>query len=198
MPMIDYVCAACGYRFENFFHSDAPASQPCPHIDCAGGTAPCIDSLPGEHRPSNSRRFAPIVLWVNNDNPDQISIPGRADEPVDDGYHAVEVRTIQDADRYTRHMNNVALREAINQRAAEKEYWDDITRERRDNIRARIRHNPRAQALFAQVCEYVDKKRDRRYSKPLDPRGHFQALSYDSSNRQGYADSETGWRERRA
>ena len=197
MPMIDYLCNACGYRFENFYH-EAPDTLDCPHSECEGGTARRINSLPGEYRPRSAQRFAPIVVWVNNENPDVVSIPGRSDEPVQAGYHAVEIRTIQEADRCTKHMNNVALRDTINQRAAEKQYWDEVTKERRDGIRARIRGNARAQALFAQVCEYVDKKRDRRYSKTLDPRGHFQALSYDSSNRQGHADEATGWRERKA
>jgi hypothetical protein len=197
MPMIDFLCDSCSYRFENFFHSDPPDQMPCPHIECAGGVAKRIYSLPGEYRPTNARRFEPIVIWVNNENPDQISIPGRSDEPVQDGYHAVEITDMRTADKYTRHMNNVALRDAINRRAAEKGYWDEITKERRDTIRARIGDNPKARALFEAVCKFVDQRRNRRYSKPLDPKGHFQVLAFDSSNRQGYADADTGWRERR-
>jgi putative FmdB family regulatory protein len=199
MPMVDYLCDSCGYRFENFFHSDAPESQDCPHIECEGGTAKQIHSLPGEHRPINALRFNPIVVWINNDNPDQVSIPGRNDEPVQAGYHAVEIRNISEADRMTRHMNNVTLRDAINQRAAEKQYWEDRTRERRDTIRAQIGGgNAKAAALFKAVCEYTDKKHEGKYNKTLDPRGHFQALSYDSSNRQGHCDESTNWKQRKA
>jgi hypothetical protein len=198
MPMIDYLCDACSYRFENFYHSDPPEEQACPHIDCPEGVAKRIHSLPGEYRPTNAQRFDPIVIWVNNDNPDQVSMPGRADEPVQDGYHAVEITNLSQADRWTRHMNNVALREAVNNRAAQKEYFEAMTKERRDNIRAKIGSNPRAKALFEKVCEYTDAKREKKYSKTLDPRGHFQVVAYDSSNRQGYADRETGWREKRS
>lgn len=197
MPMIDYLCGSCGYRFENFYHSDAPESQHCPHLHCEG-TAKKIYSLPGEYRPTNARRFAPIVVWVSNDNPDVVSVPGRPDEPVQTGYHAVELTSIADAERMTRHMDNVALRDAINQRAMEKEFFDERTKERRDAIRARIGNDPRKMALFKAACEYVDRKRDKRYSKTLDPRGHFQVFAYDQSNRMPYADAESGYRDRRS
>lgn len=198
MPMVDYLCDSCSYRFENYFHSDPPETQPCPHIECSTGISRRIYSLPGEYRPVNARRFSPIVVWVNNENPDQISVPGRSDEPVQEGYHAVEITDMRTADHYTRHMNNVALRDAINQRAAEREFFDARTKERRDATLARIGNNPRMRAMFEKACEYVDRKRDAKYSKPLDPRGHFQVLSFNSSNRQSYSDAETGWRERKA
>jgi len=193
MPMTDYLCPACGTRFEHFFHQ-APDTHPC---DCSA-TAARIASLPGEARSRNAQLFSPIVVWVNDANPDQVSIPGRADEPVQSGYHAVSITNMSEADRVTKHLNNVSLRETINRRAAEREYWDAVTKERRDSIRAKIGGNPRAQALFKATCEYIDKRRERRYSKTLDPKGHFQALSFDSSNRDGYSDSDTGWRTRKS
>jgi hypothetical protein len=197
MPMIDYLCQSCGTRFEHFFHSNAPPSHRCLDPDCTG-TALRIASLPGEYRPRNAQLFSPIVVWVSDSNPDQISIPPRADEPVEPGYHAVSITNMREADQMTKHMNNVSLRETTNRRAAEREYWDAVTRERRDSIRAKIGSNHRAQALFKATCEYIDKRRERRYSKPLDPKGHFQALSFNSSNRDGYSDTDTSWRTKKS
>lgn len=197
MPMIDYLCDSCGYRFENFFHSDAPETQRCPYIDCPEGMAKRIHSLLGEHRPTNARRFKPIVVWVNNENNDVVSVPGRADEPVQAGYHAVEITNMRDADRWTKHINNVSLREAINNQAMEREYFKEMTKERRETIQARIGSDPRMNAWFKAACAYTDARRDKKYSKPLDPRGHFQALSFDSSNRMEYRDADTGWKGKR-
>jgi hypothetical protein len=95
-------------------------------------------------------------------------------------------------------MNSVALRETSEYREMERDYWDRVAKDRRDTIRAKIGDNPRAKAVFEAVCKFVDQKRERKYSKRLDPKGHFQALSYDSSNRMTYCDQDTGWRERRS
>lgn len=197
MPMVDYLCETCGTRFEHFFHSDIPEAQICESDTCAN-IAWRVYSMPGEFRPLNASRFDPIVVWVNNENPDIVSVPGRSNEPVQSGYHAVHITDMRMADKMAAHINNISLRDAINQRAMEKEYWNEKTKDRRDSIRARIGGDQRRQALFAKVCEFVDRKRDRRYSKPLDPKGHFQALSFNSSNRQGYSDRDTGWKERRS
>lgn len=201
MPMIDYQCSQCGYRFEHFYHSDPPNSQICPRLledgrTCASASLR-IDSLPGEYRPTNAQRFSPIVIWVNNDNPDQVSFPGRADEPVQAGYHPVEITSIYEADRWTRKINASQVAQTEFHRECQKQYWDDVARQRRDDTRARIGNNPRAQELFRRVQQYVDLKRERKYSKKLDARGHFQALSFDASNRQGYSSVETGWKERK-
>lgn len=196
MPMVDYLCPVCDLRFEHFLHAP-PDEHYCDNEEC-GGVATRIFSQPGEYRPVNALRFDPIVVWVNNENPDQVSVPGRWNEPVQEGYHAITITDMRAADRMATHMNNVALRDAVNQRAAEKQHWDDITRQRRSDTLARIGSNPRAQAMFRAACAHADKIRNRRYSTTLDPRGHFQALSFDSSNRQSFCDRSTGWKEKKA
>jgi hypothetical protein len=193
--MTDYLCDACGHRSEAFYHRDPPSELNC--AECEGGTAKKIYSLPGEYRPRNSQGFSPIVIWVNNDNPDQVSFPPRSDEPVQEGYHAVHITNMSQADRWTKKLDKVALDEAYANRECQKHYWDQVTKERRDSITAKIGSNPRARALFKAVQEYVDRKREKKYSGTMDPRSHFQALSYDASNRQGYSDADSGWRNRK-
>jgi len=197
MPMIDYLCDACSYRFENFFHSDPPASMPCPHIECVEGEAKRIESYPGEYQPRSAKRFDPIVIWVSDTDPNKVSFPGRADEAVEEGYHKVEITNLSQADYWTRRISQHEIHEMEGLREAHKQYWDDRQRERRANIRAKIGSNPRMQALFKEAQAFVDKKREGKYSKPLDPHAHFQVIAYDSSNREGYRDKETGWKEKR-
>jgi len=155
-----------------------------------------IDSYGGETG-QNAQRFEPIVLWVNNEDPTKVSVPGRADEPVQEGYHAVEIRTLPEADRWTKTLDEIEIGKAQINREHEKQYWDQVTKERREDIRAKIGSNPRAQAMLKKVAAYVDAKRERRYSKTMDPRGHFKVVAYDSSNREGHSDERTGWKEKK-
>lgn len=169
-------CSACGREIEI---GDYPF---CPH---------------GSIYPEASRRFDPLVIWVANDNPDRISVPGDAGEPVADGYHKVEITSLREADYWTRKINAIETSKVERLRDSEKQYWDEVTRERRATIKARIGSNPRALALFKAVREFVDRKRERRYSRPLDARAHFDVIAYDSSNREGWSGPETGWKTKR-
>lgn len=205
MPMVDYQCSRCGYRFENFYHSDAPKGQPCPSVmDVDGqpvvcdGYAPRISSVPGEYRPVNAQRFDPITVWISNTDPNQFSMPGRADEPVQEGYHAVQITNLRDADAFTRRVNSYELEKAQYMREAHKQHWDERLREQRADRDAKIGSNPRMQALARAIRQRVDAKRDKKYSRPMDPKAHFQVIAYDSSNREGFRDESTGWKERRS
>lgn len=198
MPMVDYRCSACGYRFENFFHSDAPDSQRCPYIECEAGIAVRINSLPGEYRPRNAKPFDPIVVWVNNEDPNQISMPGRADEPVQAGYHAVTLNSLQEADHFTRGVNSYEHEKGQFMREQQKQYFNERLKEQRADRDARMGSNPRMQAMSREVRAYLDAKREKKYAKTMDPKAHFQVISFDSSNREGYRGEETGWKEKRS
>lgn len=204
MPIIDYSCPSCFHRFEEFFHpSEIPATRPCPHMldsGVCGVESTRIDSLPGEYQPRSARRFTdPIVVWVSNTDPNQISMPGRHDEPVQDGYHAVTLDTLQAADKFITKYNSHEREKMMETRELNRQYFDERTKARRDDIRARIGSDARLMAQFRRACEYVDKKREMKNSslKSFDPKAHFQALAYDASNRQGFADKDTGWKERK-
>jgi hypothetical protein len=147
---------------------------------------------------STAKKFDPIVLHVSNEDPNQISFPGRSDEAVAEGYHKVEITNLREADQWTSRINHYEKGVTEGYRQSEKQYWDEVTAQRRADIRARIGDNPKAKALFEQVQKFVDAKRARRYSKKLDPRGHFQVIAYDSSNRMSHCDVTTGWKEKKA
>lgn len=207
MPMIDFVCDSCGTRTEHFFlPSNIPDQVDCEFIKYGSeagdeeypcsGTARRIDSLPGEYQPRNAQPFTPITIWVSDTNPNQVSWPGNPNEPVQEGYHKVVLTDFNQADKIVRQLDNVKRLETEFDREMNKQYFDERTKERRDNIRAKIGGNARASALHKAVCEYVDKKRDKKYSKPLNPGSHLQIREFDRSNRMPYAGKETGWRDR--
>ena len=83
-------------------------------------------------------------------------------------------------------------------RALNYEALDEQTKIRREDTLARIRGNPRAEALFRAARDWADKRRaEKRAKQSANPNFHIQVLSYDSGNRPSYSGPETGWRERK-
>jgi hypothetical protein len=195
MPMIDYLCE-CGNRFEMFYHSNPPEEQAC--NDCEeGGIAKRILSMPGEYRPKNARPFEPIVVWINNEDPNKFSM-ANTNEPVQDGYHAVTINNSREADHFTRGVNAYEREKGQFMREQEKQYFDERLKEQRADRAAKIGSNPRMLALSKEIRERIDAKRAKKYTKPMDPKAHFNIIDYDSSNREGYRGEETGWKEKRS
>jgi hypothetical protein len=153
----------------------------------------------GYSRDRDARAFDPILVWESTSEPGKISMPGRNDEPCPEGYRPKLLATLREADRFINAINRSERDKMLEIRELNRQYFDERQQERRDNIRAKIRGNSRAEALFREVCAYVDAKRERKYSRlrSFDPRCHFQALSFDASNRQGHSDAATGWKERK-
>jgi hypothetical protein len=154
----------------------------------------------GETRESNARRWDPIVVWESNTNPDHYSFPGQANEPCPAGYHRVELTDLTQADQFVNRMNEIERRKLEATRDLNHAALDEQTRRRRDDVMARIRGNPRAEALFRQSREWADRVREAKRARHarLDPKFHIQVLSFDSGNRNSYSGAETGWRERKS
>jgi hypothetical protein len=168
----------------------------CGHEITIGEWAYCPHGL---IRETTARRFDPIVVWQANDDLEHYSFPGQANEPVPDGYHKIELRTLAEADRFTIRMNALERRKMEATRDLNYQALDEQTKRLRDDIDARIRSNPRAQAMARQIRERVDKQKEQKRAKHrnLDPHFNIQVLAYDSGNRPSYSGPETGWRERK-
>jgi hypothetical protein len=144
----------------------------------------------------DSRLFEPIVVWKHNTEVDKYSFPGQGDERVPDGYHKVEIHNLRDADRLVREINRIERSKSIDARSLNYQALDEATRIRRRDIDARIRGNPRAEALFRAAREWADKRKAKNRAKhSQEPNFHIDILSFDSGNRRSYSGPETQWRE---
>lgn len=148
---------------------------------------------------SMARRFDPITVFQSLDG-SEFSFPGRNNEECPQGYKPVVIDSIRAHDQFVRRYNQVEGEKGRNERAMNHLYFDQRTKERRDNIRARIRGNAKAEALFREVCARQDRKREEKRSAQLrwEPNGNFQVMSRDASNRQPWNDVETQWKSRRS
>jgi hypothetical protein len=169
-------CAECGTQLE------IGAWPYCPH---------------GRLREGNALGFSPIVVWESDAEPDKFSFPGQAEEACPPGYHKIEITNLRQADQLVRRVNGVERAAAERARDLNYQALDEQTRRRREDTLARIRGNPRAEALFRAAREYADRRREasRSRRRNLDPRFHIQVLSFDSGHRNSYSGPETGWRE---
>jgi len=195
--MVDYRCSECGHEFENFFHSDAPDMQPCPVTECHG-SARRYPSMPGEYRPTNAKRFDPIVIWQSDSDPNKFSFPGRSDEPCDAGYHRIEITDMRSAQKWSKKLNHIYSMEKAMDVERDRAIWSERLRSNRADREAKIRGDARMEAFNRAMIERTDKKRQNRYDhKSPDVNFHIQALEFDQSNRQDWCDKDTGWKARR-
>lgn len=150
----------------------------------------------GRFRERDARAFEPIVVWASDTERDKYSFPGEAEEPTPPGYHKLEITNLREADRFVSRVNAIERAKSEETRALNYQALDERIKARRENIAARIRGNPRAEALFRQVREWADRRRDEKRAKhSRDPRFNINVLSFDSSNRNPYSGPKTGWRD---
>jgi hypothetical protein len=217
--MIDYRCNTCGYRFEHFFHNreEAPETQPCTglvdgttidtdtgvssstQVNC-NGTATKYSSVPGEYRPSNAQRFDPIVIWQSDTDPNKFSFPGRSNEPCDPGYHAITIRNMHEAQKWTKHINQVYALEKDIDRERDRIMFNERLQENRRDRAAKVRGNARLEAFNRLMIERQDRKRANKYDHGRsNVNFHMNVLEFDSSNRMDHCDADTtGWKSRKA
>src|SRR4051812_19311335 len=99
MPMADYQCEACGFRFEHFFHRP-PDTLVCEAEDPCPGTAERMASVPGEWQPRSAQAFEPVV--VHRDRHGNVRFPGSANAKVPEGFMKVELRTSREVHAFER------------------------------------------------------------------------------------------------
>ncbi len=146
-----------------------------------------------------AKAFSEIVVWQSLTDPDNYGPPGRNDEPCPPGYRPVTLRTLREADKFIAHYNSIEKDKKQMQIEAEKQYWDARTKQRRDDIRAKMGSNPSAkmQGIAKMIQKWADAKREQRYSRLNrgEVNARFQVFANDAGNRPGYSGPETGYRE---
>lgn len=148
-------------------------------------------------RSSHAQGFDPIVVHVSADG--SYRFPASTSAPVPEGYRALEIRTIQEADRITREVNtqeDVKLREV----QAQSDHNRSETRKRNrafmDSRRDSL--SPFTRQFMDRAREYqAIKDQERANSRPRSTNFHMDVFAHDSSNREQHSDERTGWRRRK-
>jgi hypothetical protein len=215
MPIIDFICSTCTHRWEEFHHnSSVPSDRPCPafipslaaeseYAQCSG-TGTRHFSLPGEYRPSAAQRFDPILIHQSLDNPAVFSFPGHNADETPSGYRAIRINTLQEADRWTKHINNIetsVLRQQKQSNVRGHEMQQAATRRAADEQFKRLGLDQigAARLIRDRVREHLDKKRAAKAYAAARGEANFriQVFANDSSNRNPHASERTGWKERK-
>lgn len=202
MPMLDYRCMneECAIRFEAFTHpGHNPVSSPCP--DCQSTGIRETDPQITMRRPaSNALRFDPIAIDRRMEGGEYVySYPGSNADPVSPGYERIYLTNMSESDRHVRGVNGKEQELRSMNIQLERQVWDARVKERREDTRALIARKGFTGKYFDAVCQMVDRNRAKRYAE-LERKQvafHNQALSFDLSNRQGYSDASTNWKDRK-
>lgn len=160
-------------------------------------------SGPGSHQSvfqRDSLNFPAIVLFKDLST-GEVYPAAHTSESTPHLHERIEIRDMRTADFYIRQINSREREKAVDRREMNRLYFEERTKERRekvDSLLASGKLSNRARWLAEKARAYANAKHEKRFSKPLDPHAHFQALSFDSSNRMPYSSPETGWKDRKA
>lgn len=129
---------------------------------------------------------------------DRYYIPGRNNEPTEPGMKRIEITNIHQYNQVSKAINTYETNKMRDHRAMHEEYWKARRKAMRDNVDARIRHNPLMMSLSRMIRKRSDQKSAVRYGKALDAHFHAQLIEYDQGKIQDYCDADTGWKSKRA
>lgn len=124
-----------------------------------------------------------------------LRFPGRADAKTPKGYERIEVRTPRERDHLYREMDSADRRryEAHQERLAST--YGAIENRDRSELRAEMeRMSDKGRAVAQAAMDYYDKRDG---YKPYSGGNYVESWEYDSSNREGHNDTDTGWRKRK-
>jgi hypothetical protein len=169
-------CKDCGHELQI---GDYPY---CPH-----------GSIYSEH----AQRFAPIVVHRTADG--VYSFPASVDAVVRGGYDKVEIRTLREADRITREINqheDAKLGEVQQQSDANRQATRARNQAFMNNLRNKM--TPQGRRFLDQARAYQAlKDKARENSRPRSANFYIDVFANDSSNREQHRDERTQWRGRK-
>ena len=174
------ICSKCGKELQ---HGDYPF--------CEG---------PGGHGSIfnlNAARFDPIRLYENPDG--SLFFPGRndgSDAPA--GAKPIDITSIQQWNQIEKRENERQDSKLRDQIRAKQERIDRTVKTTREQLYRELDRR----GISRQNADEIIRDRDERRAKARNftPRANFtsEVFSQDSSNRDAYRDSDTGWRGRKA
>lgn len=213
-----YRCLHCEGEHEEYRTSprDLPYAKVCGCLvegtnkEIEKCTAPALRrfTLPGEGVALNARRFEQLSVYeiANYDSkPDDYKrshnrfyVPGRNTEPTEPGMIRHDITNMQAYNRFIKNVNSHELEKMRDHRSMHEAYWGARRKAMRDDVNARIRHEPLLLSLARIMRKRSDQKSNQRYGKSLDPHFHAQLLEFNQSNMQDFCAEDTNWKSRRA
>lgn len=134
----------------------------------------------------------PTIVHIDKNG--NYRFPGAADAKVPKGYHKVELRTMQERERFEREVNRAESARAGLHREREDRAFAGYREAQRSELRSRMAHMSPLGRDFAMAAI---KANNERRSKSADPGFNMEIVHMDSQNRTDYRDERTGWKPRR-
>jgi len=179
-----------------------------PEMKVCGGTAPQRESWFDASWSRPARGFEQLSVFEVVDyehKPDDYKrthqrfyVPGRNYEPTEPGMIRHDITNMAEYNRFVRTVNAHETQKMSDHREMHREYWGARRRAMRDDVNARIRHEPLLLSLARLMRKRSDQKSNVRYGKPLNANFHAQLIEFNQGNMQDYCDADTGWKSRRA
>lgn len=193
MPLFDWLCPS-GHYFEHVLTLSAYRDIiPCQHKNKRGKK--CTKKATRQYftqGQARAQRFDPIVVHVDQEG--NTRFPGRSDAKMPAGYQRVELRTISEARAFERRYNQRLRDEHEVRDNTRREQFSINQTQNRSELRDAMRHMSSKGKDFAQFAMEMNNRKTR---PAYDPRGYFEALEFDASNRQPHNDALTGWKDRK-
>jgi len=148
--------------------------------------------------PEYAQHFTPL-LFDRDPLTGKISYVGDSSDPVPAGYVRESLTTLPQIDRFCRARSEEETAERRENIRAEKDFWDNRAKERREFINAEMaRRGYRGRGLEV-IRRFVDARREANYDRLLRREINFfsDVGSYDASNREPHSSERTGWRQRK-
>lgn len=152
----------------------------------------------GSIYPDDAQSFQPLIVDRDVET-GQLSYPGSASDPVPTGHVRETLSTISQVDRFCRDRSMEETEKRRLTIRAEREYFDQRTKERREQIRSVIAKRGFSGKLFDMITQRIDARREKRYTDLLNREVHFfsDVFAFNSSNRNPHSDESTGWKSRK-
>lgn len=172
------ICGQCG---QEIHEGDWPF---CPH---------------GSTRPEWAQRFDPIVVdW--DPKTGQFSHPAHSSEPVPEGYERRSLTTLRQVDEFCRARTAEESAKRRDFLRAEKSYWDDRIKARREFVRDELKRRGYSGRGWEKIQKFMDERRDARHAQRMQREVVFfsDVFAHDSSNRSQHSGEHTAWKQRKA
>jgi len=147
----------------------------------------------GSIYPQPAQPAIPTVIFRSRTG--KIRFPGRADTPTPRGYERIELTTQHSRDKFEREygkQETAKLRENFFQNQAN---WEATLSHNKKGLESLRDMSPQGRQLYDKIQQDIANRRAK--VAPSDAGFYIESSHFDSSNREGWSDHDTGWKERK-